>query len=126
RRYSDDTPGVVTRLKKHPAMLRLIDERVTATARLTENVLTELARKEPAVEAARTAWLATETRPLVHRVASLRSWLTASASQLTPMTRNILSRELDKAEERARDVVGLWADLLTDRTLLGEGMRSEE
>lgn len=122
RRYSDDTPGIVTRLKKHPAMLRLIDERVAATARLTEDALTELAKKEPAAESARSAWLATEARPLAHRVASLQSWLSASGSQLTPATRNTLSRELDKAAARARDTVSLWADLLTDRALLGEGM----
>ena len=31
-RYHDDTPGVVTRLKKHPAMLRAIDAHVAALA----------------------------------------------------------------------------------------------
>src|SRR5690606_948850 len=36
-------------------------------------------------------------------------------------TRNVLSRELERARARAQDVVTLWADLLTDRQLLGEG-----
>lgn len=121
RRYSDDTPSAVTRLKKHPAMLRLIDERVAATAEQTERVLAELAAKDPGAEPALRAWQATQSRPFSHRVASLQSWLDSAGQDLAPSIKHPLEREIDRAKERAQDVVSLWADLLTDRQLLGEG-----
>jgi DNA helicase-2/ATP-dependent DNA helicase PcrA len=121
RRYSDDTPTVVTRLKKHPAMLRLVDERVKATADLTERALEELVAKDGAAEPALRAWQATATRPFAHRVASLQSWLDSTGQSLPPAPRHALAREVDRAHARSQDVVSLWADLLTDRALLTEG-----
>lgn len=121
RRYNDDTPTSVTRVKKHPALLRLIDERVDATAALTEKALTDLVAKDPSADTALRAWQATASRPFAHRVASLQSWLDTTGSSLAGSTRNTLSRELERARARSQDVVSLWADLLTDRKLLGEG-----
>ncbi len=121
RRYSDDTPGTVTRLKKHPALLRLIDERVGALAALTDKALTELTTRDPAVEAAVRSWAATANRPFAHRVSTLRGWLEGAEKDLAPATRHTLAREIDRAGARAKDPVGVWADLLTDRRLLGEG-----
>lgn len=121
RRYNEDTPTAVTRVKKHPAMLRLIDERIDATAALTERALVDLIGKDQSAETALRAWQATAARPLAHRVASLQSWLDTTGSSLASSTRNVLSRELERARARAQDVVTLWADLLTDRQLLGEG-----
>ncbi len=121
RRYNEDTPTAVTRVKKHPAMLRLIDERVDATAALTERALVDLAGKDQSAETALRAWQATANRPFAHRVASLQSWLDTTGSSLASASRNVVSREIERARARAQDVVTLWADLLTDRQLLGEG-----
>ncbi len=121
RRYSEDTPGVVTRLKKHPAMLTLIDERIAGIAALTEKALAQLAERDPAVEPAVKSWTATATRPFAHRVSTLRGWLEGAEKDLSPATRHTLAREVDRALSRAKDPVSAWADLLTDRKLLGEG-----
>ncbi len=121
RVYSEDTPGVVTRLKKHPALLKLIDERIATVGEMTERAIADLVARDPEVEPALRAWQGTSSRPLAHRVHGLRSWIDGPGGErLTPQARNMLAREIDRGLARATDASSVWADLLTDRRLLAE------
>jgi DNA helicase-2/ATP-dependent DNA helicase PcrA len=88
---------------------------------MTERVCVELAEKDEKLTPALRSWQETKRRPFSHRVSSLRSWLEASGHELQPATRHTLAREVDRALARAKDAISAWADLLTDRKLMGEG-----
>lgn len=120
---SADTPPVVTRLKKHPAMLRAIDERIDKWER---RVAEELERALTPVEgtaaatALRSAWAGSAARPLAHRIHALASAVRAQSEHLPVGVRVVLDRLARDHLRRASDVISSWAELLTDRGELGE------
>src|SRR5690606_7561259 len=77
RRYSDETPALVTRLKKHPAMLKAVDERVALEeTKIEQALLRAVAQEDPGVrEAASRAWSGTRSRPTTHRLHALSRWV---------------------------------------------------
>lgn len=116
--HSSETPAVVTRLKKHPLMLQAIDQYV---ARLAEGLAPRFlaaAVSDEARSAIGQAWQKTEGRPLAHRVHAMLRKAQENSLQLLGSERHKLEREAQGALERARDVIGAWADILTDRSLL--------
>jgi DNA helicase-2/ATP-dependent DNA helicase PcrA len=119
-RYSDETPSVVTRLKKHPAMLRAIDAHVAALAKDFELEIFRAIEGDPAADAARSAWLASAERPLAHRLHAMIALTEANAKiSLSRDARVGLERVARAALRDARDVVTNWAELLSDRQVLG-------
>jgi DNA helicase-2/ATP-dependent DNA helicase PcrA len=122
--YDDDTPISVVKLKKSPVMLRLIDEWVT---RLAERVEAEVQASLDAVggtEAARTAWNASKGKPPAYRCDLMTRWLNdkkGPAQSLPLASRHALERALEGARSRARDVLGAWSEILTDKGLLLDG-----
>jgi DNA helicase II / ATP-dependent DNA helicase PcrA len=120
RRYSEETPGVVTRLKKHPAMLRAIDDYATRLeAKLETELERQLDQSEPA-SALRKTWRASSGRPLAHRAYAILSHLQAERGRALPVDLRIrLERAANLALKEARDIVACWADLLSDRAALG-------
>lgn len=121
RRYSDETPTLVTRLKKHPAMLRAIEARVAAEeAKLLEATLAAVAVDgAEAGEAAKRAWLGSADRPLTYRLHALSRWLENGGSSLSTDARVGVERTVREGLKRADDVVAIWAELVSDRALLG-------
>ncbi|HTV20524.1 MAG TPA: hypothetical protein VMG12_17695, partial [Polyangiaceae bacterium] len=76
RKVADDTPSVVTRLKKHPAMLRAIDDHVEQLAAAIEGRLaTALADDGEIKDQAIAELRASRGRPLAHRLHALSSWV---------------------------------------------------
>lgn len=120
-RYHDDTPSVVTRLKKHPAMLRAIDAHVASLAQEFETETTAAVAADPEAAAVAAAWKASAERPLAHRLHGLIA-LTEPNSKLNlgRDARVGLERVARAALKDARDVVGNWSELLSDRKLLGQ------
>jgi DNA helicase II / ATP-dependent DNA helicase PcrA len=118
RKVADDTPNVVTRLKKHPAMLRAIDDHVEELAIAFEERLAAALRDDPAtVEAARAVLAANRARPLAHRLHALSAWVERRGP--TGRSLNVLEREIRRGLVTARDVVGAWSELITDKVALG-------
>lgn len=120
RRYSDDTPTVVTRLKKHPAMLKAIDEHVEHEENKTRAAITAafegFTKALELGEAARRSWAGTAGRPYAHRLFALQKWVDGKSGQRLPTNTKLrLERAIREGLERARDPIGVWADLLTDR-----------
>jgi DNA helicase-2/ATP-dependent DNA helicase PcrA len=120
-RYHDDTPGVVTRLKKHPAMLRAIDAHVATLAAQFEAEIELAVAGDAQATSALQVWRASADRPLGHRLHAMIA-LTGANSEvaLDRDARVGLERVARAALRDARDVAANWAELLSDRQTLGE------
>jgi len=116
----EDTPSVVTRFKKHPAMLTAIDEHVrVASEKAEESVLAALARDPARGPGFAATFQASAGRPLAHRLHGLSARLEGEEGKaLSRDARVALERALRTALESARDVVAAWAELLTDRAAI--------
>src|SRR5690606_28509661 len=75
RVYSDETPTLVTRLKKHPATLTLIEEVIARAAEEVLAPLLPLVATEPNLEPGLTTYQHSGDRPLLHRFFALRAWI---------------------------------------------------
>jgi DNA helicase II / ATP-dependent DNA helicase PcrA len=112
--YATDTPGSVTRFKKHPAMLRWIDEYVELVAGQYQSELeaaVERAGKTPSALQVLNIWRESRSRPLRHRAHALL----AAAREQSIDLRVAVERIASAADARGRDVISAWSDLLTDR-----------
>jgi DNA helicase-2/ATP-dependent DNA helicase PcrA len=119
--YTDDTPPVVSRLKKHPVMLRVIDARVKR-----ETVAIEVALRAASVQAnveatVMGAWKALEGTPLSRRLSGVAQWLRGEREipgvrrgALDARAVTMVGRAADRQMRRARDIVWDWAEILTD------------
>jgi len=120
-RYVEDTPTHVMRLKKHPAMLRAIDQYVAElTARVETEILDEAKQDGGGARVAR-VWRGTAQEPLGVRLDLLTRWLQShqEGSDEVPLgMRHAIGRICQRWSSRTRDVVTAWADLLTDRQRL--------
>lgn len=113
-KYNADPPEQVSRVKKHPAMLKIL-ERWCETQAAT--IGTELAGiSQEALE----QWNAKASRPLVSRLGSLNSW-TKKHAQLESSMRVSLEGFVKRWKKRADDCVLDWAELLTDPVTLKAG-----
>lgn len=119
RKVAEDTPGVVTRLKKHPAMLAAIDDHVQSLATSIEARLVDAAGDELAPQLVR-VFQRDPRRPLAHRLHSVLAW--AEKAKLPSRHQNVLSREIKRALEACEDVVGAWSELLTDKSALARAL----
>ena len=122
--YHDDTPAVVVRLKKHPAMLPMLEGAVKRlVAHFEHDLLSrrESWRAQGATEAFLAGiaehWRAPNHAPLP-RLMHLRSWVLARVAELPASVRHELERLLDEGRRLFSDPIALWADLFTDRAAL--------
>jgi len=120
-RYVEDTPTHVVRLKKHPAMLRAIDEYVDELASRVEKEILEEARKEEGGARVTRAWRGSASQPLGVRLELLSQWVQQpdpGATEVPLGMRHAIERLCQRWSGRVQDVVTAWADLLTDRARL--------
>lgn len=119
-RYRDDTPAVVTRLKKHPAMLRAIDAHVARVqARLDGEVESALRSEGATGESLLEIWQKSAERVPAHRLHALAARLEgADGRALSTNARVSLERTIKVGLASTRDVVQHWAELLSDHGLL--------
>ena len=120
--YSDDTPSLVTRLKKHPAMLRAIDAYVaTISARVEQKVRDAIDKNYPAEW--RTwvteAFRSTAGQPLTNRLHAVLRWVgSEQAAPVAAFAKHGIERIVNTELRDARDSVAAWSELLTDRGLI--------
>jgi len=127
-RYDEDTPTAVVRLKKHPAMLRIIDEAVRTLALNVDHQMGETLDELPDAGAARDLWRSTAGRTPAHRADIMLRWLREAdrgGRKLALQCRHALERTLSRVRRPSRDVVGLWSEILTDRAALGQALARE-
>src|SRR5690606_32111291 len=117
--HREDTPGVVVRLKKHPAMLGVIDAHV---ARVTERLDAEIRAAldgDPADGPVLEAWERGQGRVLAHRLHALSTRLEGPEGRaLTSNARVALERITRRGIAAARDIVQHWAELFSDKRAL--------
>jgi DNA helicase-2/ATP-dependent DNA helicase PcrA len=119
-RTREDTPAVVTRLKKHPAMLHAIDAHVARLqARLDGEVKAALASEGDAGQALLEFWRKSAAKVPAHRLHALATRLDgAEGRALSTNARVALERTIKVGLGSTRDVVQHWAELLSDHGLL--------
>jgi DNA helicase-2/ATP-dependent DNA helicase PcrA len=129
QKYRDDAPAEVIRLKKHPAMLRLVDQHVASQRARFESRLTQVlsaaatSRARQAAEALAELWSRRPDAPLAHRLHALAGALRGEpARQLSTNARVTLERETAAALREAQDVAAAWSELLSDLGILSRAM----
>lgn len=109
RKYNDDTPESVTRIKKHPAMLAILDEYVAEQVAEAEEELASLPHRAEAVLG---QWYEMEKVALVPRLRNLFRWL--RTSNLNSEARIAAESRIKYLGQRANDTIEDWADVMTD------------
>lgn len=122
-RVTEDTPSNVVRFKKHPALLRLIQRIVAERVGPIAAEMVELAKTLEMGGKALRQWEQTEGHAPGVRLRAMRHWLSDAQSEgkkLPADTRHRLERLVDTHLVRCKDVTGAWAEMLTNRSLVGE------
>jgi len=117
REYTDETPDVVVRLKKHPAWLRIIDEHIAEVAERFVERMQLSAADLPGLDRALEIWAGSKAQALRKRLIALRRWATDPEHPVPLPLRHAVERETAEFEQQT-DVVGVWSELLTDRAAL--------
>lgn len=112
--YNDDPPENVSRVKKHPAMIRLLAQIV---GEQTAKIGAELAEMSPV---ALDEWNRLVKRALVPRLSGMNSWL-KKQTELDVNMRVALEGFVKRSRKRADNVTLDWAELFTDAKALNEG-----
>jgi DNA helicase-2/ATP-dependent DNA helicase PcrA len=120
QRQSGETPAVVARLKKHPGMLRVIEQYIAdQAASLRQKLVEALAEAPAAAERVLGEWDARAERPLRLRCRGVRHMV---SGHLDPGLGVRVDELLRRLSRRAGDVGRDWAELLTDSERLWRGL----
>jgi DNA helicase-2/ATP-dependent DNA helicase PcrA len=126
RAANEWTPSVVTRLKKHPAMLRILDDWVDRHDERATVLLLDTVSGTPDEQRVAAAWKQLQRVPLDARRRRISDWLEGEfrvgkdkGDDLHPRTGIAAASALGKIGKWSGDVIQDWADLLTDREALG-------
>ena len=122
---SQETPSAVSRLKKSPAMLRIVDDFVADTEEQVRRALgepsggaDEASGSDPLLE----AWHRSEGRPLQHRAYQLLTLARSADSGLSVHQKVRAERVATTALRHAADVPSAFCDLLGDAERLTQGL----
>ncbi len=124
KRYSEDTPDVVARFKKHPMMLKLGELFVQRQVEEQEERLDQQLEGIPERDEVLGRWrdLSREAAPVL-RARALRQWVQAREFSSAISRQRILSAT-HKMINRFADIVSDWSEMLTDQALLNEAVSS--
>src|SRR5690606_14631917 len=113
KRYNTDTQPAVTRLKKNPAMIAVLDAYVAECEQDVRRALesVEQSATDDVKQLLRT-WDSNSKQPLAHRLHSLTQ--AVEHAHLPTASRNVIQRSLRQGRERVQNLVAAWIDVLTD------------
>ena len=120
--YVSDVPPAVARLKKHPAILALLERGVEAEANDIGESLAEIV-EGTAQEAIKRRWADLASRALLPRIRDMLQWVEGAGGQramLKGAEKSALVGVLRRARTTASDIMGAWSDLLSDAHLIRE------
>jgi DNA helicase-2/ATP-dependent DNA helicase PcrA len=115
-RYNAEPPDQVARVKKHPALLRVLE---TWVAQQAAQIGAEIAETAAEPGAALAEWERLAGRALVPRLSGFASWV--KKAELEPNVRVALEGVAKRWKKRTDDCVLDWAELLTDPVALTAG-----
>jgi len=124
-RYSEWTPSVVSRLKKHPALLRILDDIVDQQDEELTNQLYKTVAGTDDEDRVREAWQTLSRLPLDARRKRMQRWMNGEAQigrdrgeRLHTRTDMALESALGRMGEITEDLISDWADFFTDKRAL--------
>ena len=113
--YNADPPENVSRVKKHPALIKLLEQFVVHQAEAIGHDFAELSA------AALAEWNRLVRRALMPRLSGMSSWL-KKQSELDVNVRVALEGLIKRSRRRSDDIALDWAELFTDAKALTEGL----
>ena len=127
-KYNAEPPEQVSRVKKHPALLAMLERWVARQAEQIGAEIAQVAATPGAGPAAQTAaldeWNRLAARALVPRLAGFAGWV--KRAELPPSERLALEGIARRWKKRADDCVLDWAELFTDPVALAEGFAGSD
>jgi DNA helicase-2/ATP-dependent DNA helicase PcrA len=113
--HMSSTPDAVSRFKKHPVVLRMIDALVQEQLDDVSEQLVERVSGKPGGAEIVDNWQRGSSMPPVVRVDRSLKWLAdGQGARITPKTRTAATTILRAAKETLRDVVADWLELNTN------------
>jgi DNA helicase-2/ATP-dependent DNA helicase PcrA len=122
-KYNAEPPDQVSRVKKHPAMIKLLDSWVAAQA---AQIRADLAEHS---SVAADEWDRRAKQPLVSRTSKMSAWVKKQEGEgavFESAVRLALESVLKKWKKRTDDIVLDWAELLTDPKALAAGFEGTD
>jgi DNA helicase-2/ATP-dependent DNA helicase PcrA len=113
KEVSEETPSVVSRFKKSPAMLTLIRERVAALQARVLDTMLNATTVEADRELLTRVWTDGRTSALGLRLDAISRWATGERS-LSPTARRAIQTAVSRHGRSLSDVLGAWSEMLTD------------
>jgi DNA helicase-2/ATP-dependent DNA helicase PcrA len=114
KEYADETPAAVAKLKKSPAMLGLIDDRISETENQVLRTMLDGAGDDAGTRALiERAWKEASKLALGLRLDALSRWATNERSLPQPVRRAIQTA-VSRFGRSLLDVITVWSELLTD------------
>ena len=117
-KYNVEPPDQVSRVKKHPALLAMLERWCLRQAEAIGREIAEIS------EVALAEWNRVASRPLVPRLGALSKW--TKHAEIPPQVRVALEGLLRRWKKRADDCVLDWAELLTDPVALADGFAGSD
>ena len=113
KELAEDTPAAATKLKKSPAMLKLIEERLAEMDKHVLATMLSAAEDPPTRDMIERAWKEASKYSLGLRLDALSRWATNEKALPQPVRRAIQTA-VSRFGRSLGDVVTVWSELLTD------------
>jgi DNA helicase-2/ATP-dependent DNA helicase PcrA len=120
--HVDSTPDPVSRFKKHPVLIKMLEDHVAAQLVDIEANLSKRLDGRPGSDAVIAAWRRNANLPPVFRVDRTLEWVRAQTN-LQPAVRAAAETALRAAREATRDICDDWLELMTDGDAIREAIR---
>jgi len=114
RKYTDNTPEVVSRFKKHPVLLRMIEMLIDESMLEIQGRLKERLDGRPGAGQVLARWSRSDKLPPVIRARRMLDWLHESGGSLSAKTRTAAETTMRAAVGELSDVVDDWVELMGD------------
>ncbi|MBI4815090.1 MAG: ATP-binding domain-containing protein [Deltaproteobacteria bacterium] len=117
----DDVPAAVSKLKKHPAVLWLIERSAEREADEIGAELLSECGDGPAQRAVEARWKALGGLPILPRLRQMAAWVEGAVAErggVTAKLRGAMAGTLRRARAPLTDVLSTWATVLTDAEAL--------
>ncbi|MEM6990848.1 MAG: UvrD-helicase domain-containing protein, partial [Myxococcota bacterium] len=122
-KHTDATPEAVSRFKKHPAVIRMLEAIVDEQMADIRGQLEEKVAARSSGEKVVAQWDAWSSMAPEVRVERLLEWVTKGrGSSLPPRTKQAATTVLRSSREQVRDVVADWLELNTNESRLRSGL----
>jgi DNA helicase II / ATP-dependent DNA helicase PcrA len=117
-KYAEDTPASVSRLKKHPALLSLVEQAIVVERESARRELAERLGDSPGAAWVLETWDKHHERPPLSQARRTRQQIEKGQLTIAAPTAHAAEQALRKIQSRLHDVRRILFELLTDRARL--------